>query len=205
MLLKEWYDLQWPPIDNRARVMAVLHCDCVVVQQIRSLKLGTGARLKMAQVRARELREGLRCVKCSGSGVGAMHRQVLHAMKSFLQDCAGQWVVLIEFALEPDSQSSKRVDVVILHADARSWDHAVAVEIDPKQHDINPIRYKRSRAVAERGTEQKDGEKQDLCSALGLRFMYLGHQSFKDGVIDPLWWSLLRDELQQVLASIDAL
>lgn len=193
------------PTGVRSTVVAMCACHCVVVQQIRSLQTCTGQGVSVLQARANELPESLRCLRCldvgvhTPGGVGHVHKKVVRALKRFVAECAGEWLFVAELALEPRLRSSRRLDVLLLHTAARSWQHSIAIEIDPSQHGTNPMRYQQpSRAAGLQKVDAADSSKEQLCKRLGMRFFPISECSVVDGVLDSDWMTLLEREVSAI-------
>lgn len=78
---------------------------------------------------------------------------------------------------------------------ARTFGETIAIEIDPAQHDINPIRYRRTPRAAAAAAEEYDETKHNLCKQLGMRFLPLSRWSWAQHTICEQWLTLLEHEM----------
>lgn len=195
-------------LPSRAKdyVVVIFPCDCVAIQQVRSLRAGNQKWQEnnkgwKTEVSSNCLRgAALQCPVCSGAGsigkVGAAHRAALEAIKQHMRKASSTWFVCVEVPLELGVQSSPRVDVLLVSSRAQTWAGTVAIEINPKQHDVEPIRHGLSPGAAAQRADRYDEAKHDRCCQLGMRFMTLWvSSSSPSNAISAKWLGLLNQEL----------
>ena len=205
MLRKHFGATKCPSALNKY-VVTIFPCNCVGVQQARSLRVGNQKWVKENKKWREDIRENysapgrpLRCQVCWGDRiVSALHNAALAAIKQCAHEHASLWLVCVEVPLERQKQNSARADVLLVTDTAQSWHNTVAIEINPNQHEQNPVRRGRSRAQAEQQADQYDAHKHDLCIAHGMQFLTLGQQSCtRDGAILEDWLSELRKAMRK--------
>ena len=126
---------------------------------------------------------------------------MLAALKQIVEKSAGDWFVVVELKLQAARRNPKRLDVLLLHAAARSWSHSIAIEIDPLQHGPNPMmRGSRNREAALQRADKSDDEKAQLCSHMGMHFFSVTEQSVCDGGLAQQWAQLLHDDMLAIEA-----
>ena len=153
--------------------------------------------------------EPLPCPCCDDPNKADVTKGAVQALKAHMQQQASCWLVLVEFAVSR-SKNPKRVDVLMVPADACTFSSVLAIEIDPALHYENASQYKcrgmdqaRSHALDQDAAKDADIVQMGVQPSCILR-LTSGSIVEQDGqhCIDARWLRSLDECIAQVLAAM---
>lgn len=120
-------------------IIAVCPCGCIRASQRRCYP--SSWKPRMGYSLSASANDPLPCPCCDDPNKAAVTKGAVQALKAHMQQQASRWLVLVEFAIAR-AKNPKRVDVMMVPADARTFESSIAIEIDPALHYENACQFK---------------------------------------------------------------
>lgn len=167
-MLQEWLDHNDAGlVRSRDHVLLCHACGCHEVGRAHKFKQQGYRPLHNHTMQLKVGYTAALCHCCELAGKSQAHREGIQSVKECVNSKAGKgtWLFIVEMPIEKDKQSPKRADMAMVHKKATSWQHVVALEMDPPGHFSNPQLTGRKRARSERAAPKRS---QDCKRALAM-------------------------------------